>query len=316
MPPRRLRAPRTPPPASPGDARSTLVPGRPERRRGLAQRLAHREGEHQRAARRRPWSRRPRRPRGRRSSSAHVELLGHLGEARQLVGARRLGGQPAAGRAVATRPSAGPPASASRRPARTPPSIWPMSTSGDRLSPTSCTMSTRRSAVRAGEAVDLDLGRRGAVGEVLERRALHRRRSPSAGPRCGRSRPPTAAPAGSRPPSRARPGERSVGAPSAVTTPLAEAHVAGVDAEQLGRDRAQPVADLLAGVLDRAAVEVGARAAPRSPRCWAPCRCGSARAAPVDSGTPSAVAATCSILVCRPWPISVPPWLTSTEPSL
>ncbi len=35
-----------------------------------------------------------------------------------------------------------------------------------------------------------------------------------------------------------------------------------------------------------------------------------------ESGTPSAVAATCSILVCRPWPISVPPWFTSTEPSL
>ena len=35
-----------------------------------------------------------------------------------------------------------------------------------------------------------------------------------------------------------------------------------------------------------------------------------------SSGSPSAVAATCSILVCRPWPISVPPWLTWTEPSL
>ena len=33
-------------------------------------------------------------------------------------------------------------------------------------------------------------------------------------------------------------------------------------------------------------------------------------------GTPSAVAATWSILVCSPWPISVPPWLISTEPSL
>ena len=34
------------------------------------------------------------------------------------------------------------------------------------------------------------------------------------------------------------------------------------------------------------------------------------------SGRPSDVAATWSILVCSPWPISVPPWLTSTEPSL
>ena len=33
-------------------------------------------------------------------------------------------------------------------------------------------------------------------------------------------------------------------------------------------------------------------------------------------GRPSAVAATWSIFVCRPWPISVPPWLISTEPSL
>ena len=36
----------------------------------------------------------------------------------------------------------------------------------------------------------------------------------------------------------------------------------------------------------------------------------------VESGTPSAVAATWSIFVCSPWPISVPPWLISTEPSL
>ena len=35
-----------------------------------------------------------------------------------------------------------------------------------------------------------------------------------------------------------------------------------------------------------------------------------------SSGTPSAVAATWIILVCRPWPISAPPWLISTEPSL
>ncbi len=43
-------------------------------------------------------------------------------------------------------------------------------------------------------------------------------------------------------------------------------------------------------------------------------RVGASRTA--DSGTPSAVAATCSIFVCRPWPISVPPWLIRTEPSL
>ncbi len=35
-----------------------------------------------------------------------------------------------------------------------------------------------------------------------------------------------------------------------------------------------------------------------------------------SSGMPSVVAATCSIFVCKPWPISVPPWLISTDPSL
>ena len=51
----------------------------------------------------------------------HVELLGHLREARDLVGAGRLGVQPAAVRPVAGRPSAAPPGSASRRPARSRP---------------------------------------------------------------------------------------------------------------------------------------------------------------------------------------------------
>ena len=35
-----------------------------------------------------------------------------------------------------------------------------------------------------------------------------------------------------------------------------------------------------------------------------------------SAARPSAVAATWIILVCRPWPISAPPWLISTEPSL
>ena len=34
------------------------------------------------------------------------------------------------------------------------------------------------------------------------------------------------------------------------------------------------------------------------------------------SGIPKVVAATWSIFVCSPWPISVPPWLMRTEPSL
>ena len=145
-----------------------------------------------------------------RSSSVHAEVLGHLREARQLVGARRLGGQPAAVRRRRSSSQRRSSRVSQPAPCTKPPSIWPRSTSGERLSPTSCTMSTRRSAVGAGEAVDLDLGRRGAVGEVLERLALHPRRRPSAGPRCGRSRPPTAAPAGSRRRAPARP-RRSAG---------------------------------------------------------------------------------------------------------
>ena len=35
-----------------------------------------------------------------------------------------------------------------------------------------------------------------------------------------------------------------------------------------------------------------------------------------DGDTPSVRAATASILVCRPWPISVPPWFSCTLPSL
>ena len=31
---------------------------------------------------------------------------------------------------------------------------------------------------------------------------------------------------------------------------------------------------------------------------------------------PSSCATTCATLVFRPWPISVPPWFTSTEPSV
>ena len=35
-----------------------------------------------------------------------------------------------------------------------------------------------------------------------------------------------------------------------------------------------------------------------------------------EMGTPKHLAATWHTLVCRPWPISVPPWLTSTVPSV
>ena len=35
----------------------------------------------------------------------------------------------------------------------------------------------------------------------------------------------------------------------------------------------------------------------------------------MSSGTPNSSATTCATLTNRPWPISVPPWFSSTEPS-
>jgi hypothetical protein len=35
-----------------------------------------------------------------------------------------------------------------------------------------------------------------------------------------------------------------------------------------------------------------------------------------SKGTPSSSATICATLVCRPWPISVPPWFTITLPSV
>ena len=117
--------------------------GRPERRARLAQRLAHARTPASAAVRRRPSSRRPRRPRGR-------------------ARAARRGTRSASPRSSAactstptgcvSRPRSGPSEVSQRRsssvsqpaPCTNPPSTWPRSTSGERLSPTSCTMSTRR----------------------------------------------------------------------------------------------------------------------------------------------------------------------------
>ena len=52
-----------------------------------------------------------------------------------------------------------------------PPSIWPRSMTGEIESPTSCEDVGAQQPVGAGEAVDLDLRHRGAVGEVVERPA-------------------------------------------------------------------------------------------------------------------------------------------------
>ena len=35
-----------------------------------------------------------------------------------------------------------------------------------------------------------------------------------------------------------------------------------------------------------------------------------------DSGKPNSVATTCATFTCKPWPISVPPWFSSTVPSV
>ena len=149
---------------------------RPERRRRLPQRLAHREGEHQR-----------------RLADGlgpvdgavlvglleqrDVEHLGHLREARQLVGARRLGRQPAAARPVALVPAQvleRQPAGALDVPALDLADVdqrrQAVADVVDDVDPPG--------AVGPGEPVHLDLGRGDPVGEVLERLTLEQLRVP------------------------------------------------------------------------------------------------------------------------------------------
>ena len=102
--------------------------------------------------------------------------------------------------------------------------------------------------------------------------------------------------------------------PSAVTAPSANPRRPGSTPSRVPATP-EPVEHLLAGVLDRGPVEVGPElAAVAEVLGTLSVRVGASRT--VDSGTPRAVAATWSIFVCSPWPISVPPWVTSTEPSL
>ena len=112
-----------------------------------------------------------------------------------------------------------------------------------------------------------------------------------------------------------RPRDLLVVEPDARDHAVGKPHVIRMDAQLAGRDHVQPLADLVARVLDRAAVEV--RAGTGGRRRGVRHLVGPGRRQPDElSGTPSAVAATWIILVCRPWPISAPPWLISTEPSL
>ena len=167
----------------------------------------------------------------------------------------------------------------------------------------------------AGERVDDDLAHRRAVGEVVERPALHRLAVP-------------------------RQARRRV---EAVGPELDARHV-GVDDELAERDR------LLRADRDRAAGEATRSRAPCARRraagakatrralIWRAASSAALpfRSLPVDAAvadvlatfcvsvavtrtapmsTPSSCATTCATLVLSPWPISVPPWLTSTEPS-
>ena len=134
------------------------------------------------AARRPPCCRRRRRARAARSRNVDVEDRRALRPRRQLVGGRAAGRERARASSHSSSSIVSQPT-----PWMKPPSIWPRSTIGESESPTSCRMSARSSAVLAGEAVDLDLGHRGAVGEVVERLAVARLRDRSGCPACGRS---------------------------------------------------------------------------------------------------------------------------------
>ena len=170
--------------------------------------------------------------------------------------------------------------------------------------------------VGAGEAVDLDLGHRRAVGEVLERLALHPLGVPVQPRGAVEAGRPQLHPLEVGVVHQLGPRDLLVVEADAGDHAVDEPDVVGVDAELAGRDHGEPLADLVAGVLDRAAVEVGARAGRGGRGVGHLVGAGRRQPDRRSAARPSAVAATWIILVCRPWPISVPPWLISTEPSL
>src|SRR5215216_5865581 len=159
-----------------GAAEVDARPRRPERGRGLPQRLPHREGQHQR---RFPDGLGPvdRALLGRVLEQGHVEDLGHLREAGQLVGAGRLGQELAAPGAVTGVPAQvleGEPAGPLHEGAL---DLAEVHQGREAVTDVVDDVDAPR-AVGAGEAVDLDLGGGGPVGEVLERRPPHHRRVP------------------------------------------------------------------------------------------------------------------------------------------
>src|SRR5208337_1572686 len=166
----------------------------------------------------------------------------------------------------------------------------------------------------AGEPVHLDLGRRGAVGEVLERLTLHPHRVPVQPGGAVEARRPELDPLEVGVSHQVAPGDPPPPGGSAEADAgdhaAGEPHVAGMHAELAGRPRIWSQAFLIAPPL-RSEPELAAVAEVFGTLSV---RVGASRTRCI--GTPSAVAATWIILVCRPWPISVPPWLISTEPSL
>ena len=175
-----------------------------------------------------------------------VERLGHLGEAGQLVGARRRGREAAARRPRALVPAQvleGEPASPLDEGA------LDLAEVDERREAVADVVDDvdAQGAVLTGEAVDLDLRRRGPVREVLEGRPAHHRRVPvqPLGPvEAGR---PQLDAQEVRLVDELGPGDRGVAADGGDQAVL-EPDRGRVDLEALGRDDTQPLEDLLAGV--------------------------------------------------------------------
>ena len=198
------------------------------------------------------------------------------------------------------------------QPCMKPPSIWPRSIAGLSDAPTSCRMSTAQQPVLAGQRVDRDLGHRRAVGEVEERPARSASCGRSGSSASRRSRWPTAARARStrRRASSANGSVLRAGADDAVARTRRSA---GVAVELARGERGEALAQRARRVARGHAVDVAAGRGGRRRRVRHLARVRRRHAHRRDSGTPSSCATTCGTLVNRPWPISVPPWFSSTR---
>ena len=231
------------------------VPGGPERGTRLPDRLAHRERQHQRRLAHRLAAV---------DDSALVgalveldpEVLGHLRERGQLVGAGSLGREAPAARPVGRVPAQlleRQPAGALHVAAL---DLAEVDQRRQRVADVVRDVGAH-GAVGAGEAIDLDLGDGCPVGVVLEGSALHPVGVPvqtlGAVVAGSRERDPLVVGLLDElgPRQRLADAERR-------HQPVADADVVGIDLEVLRGHHGEPVDDLTAGVLDRAAVEIGA----------------------------------------------------------